>query len=149
MKQRKTTNPFWATQLVEKTYTVFNLENHFELQLLPFTLSFPSELILFPWEHFIHGINWRVCVWAKPRKNRSRLQIVYLLVTQVQPAGRSHGRGEVTSLRWVGVYLCSPSIAACPRNIFISRRFGEDKSIPKLTWNAQKDTLPFCVNVKM
>lgn len=85
-----------------------------------------------------------VCVWTKPRENRSRLQIVYLLVTQVQPAGRNHRRGEIT---WVGVCLCFLN-CCMPKEHFYFRKVWRKQSIPKLTCNAQKDTLLFCVKGK-
>lgn len=69
---------------------------------------------------------------------------MYLLVTQVQPAGRNHRRGEIM---WVGVYLCSLN-CCMPNEHFYFRKVWGKQSIAKLTCKAQKDTLTFCVKGK-
>lgn len=78
MKQTKATKRFRNIKPVAETYMLFNLENHFELQLLQFTLSFPSKPILLSGEHFIHGLNVSLCLSRAERK--------YKQVTNCLPA---------------------------------------------------------------
>lgn len=110
---------------------LFNLENHFELQLLQFTLSFPSKPILLSGEHFIHGLNVSLCLSRAPRGNTSRLQIAYLRVTQWQASWVQ------PQLTWddVGRHLLSLPKLLCAQDLLFREGLGKAHRCPR-TWLA-------------